>query len=86
MPKRTQKFQQNFFWLFGLPTIAKDIDKEADQYKDDFSDHPSIVFLIENTQRSTSKENFSFKPVEEKYLNKVISNLTAKNATGAYFG
>ena len=63
--------------------VAKDIGKEADQYRDDFSDHPSIEIFLENTQQSTSEETFSFKPVEEKYVHKIISNLNAKKATGA---
>ena len=63
--------------------VAKNIGKEADQYRDDFSDHPSIEKNSENTQQSTSEETFSFKPVEEKYVHKIISNLNAKKATGA---
>ena len=63
--------------------VAKDIGKKADQYRDDFSDHPCIEIFLENTQQSNSEETFSFNPVEEKYVHKIISNLKAKKATGA---
>lgn len=63
--------------------VAKDIGKESDQYKDDFSDHPSIEKILENTYESTSEKNFSFKPVEEKYVHKIITKLDVKKATGA---
>ena len=42
--------------------VAKDIGKEADQYRDDFSDHPSIEIFLENMQQSTSEETMISHP------------------------
>ena len=63
--------------------VAKDIDKEPDQYKEDFSDHPSMAKIEENVPQSVPIQTFSFKPIEEKYVHKIISNLNVKKATGA---
>ena len=63
--------------------VAKDIGKSSDQYKDDFSDHPSITKILENTPQCESDQKFTFKPVGEKYVHKIISNFNVKKATGA---
>ena len=63
--------------------VAKDIGKSSDQYKDDFSDHPSIAKILENTPQCESDQKFTFKPVGEKYVHKIISNFNVKKATGA---
>ena len=64
--------------------VAKDIGKEADQYRDDFSDHPSIEFFLENTQQSnlnakkaTGADNISAKLLKTcaAYISRPISNL-----------
>ena len=49
-------------------------------YNTDFSDHPSIQKIKENTQVET--EIFSFTPVSSDTVEKVISNLNIKKATG----
>ena len=53
-----------------------------DKYKEDFSDHPSILKILENTTKSDS-EMFSFEPVKENYVHKIISKLNVRKATGA---
>ena len=63
--------------------VAKDIGKSSDHYKDDFSDHPSITKILENTPQCESDQKFTFKPVGEKYIHKIISNFNVKKATGA---
>ena len=43
--------------------VAKDIGKSSDHSKDDFSDHPSITKILENTPQCESDQKFTFKPV-----------------------
>ena len=60
--------------------VAKDIGNTSKDYNPDFSDHPSIQKIKENTQVET--EIFSFTPVSSDTVEKVISNLNIKKATG----
>ena len=62
--------------------IFSENGSENDKYKEDFSDHPSILKILENTTKSES-EMFSFEPVKENYVHKIVSNLNVRKATGA---
>ena len=57
--------------------------KSSDHYKEDFSDHPSITKILENNHQCEPDQKFTFKPVGEKYVHKIISNFNVKKATGA---
>ena len=63
--------------------MAKDIGKSPDHCKEDFYDHPSITKILETTPQCVPDQTFTFKPVGEKYVYKIISNFSVKNATGA---
>ena len=60
--------------------VAKDIGNTSKDYNLDFSDHPSIQKIKENTPVET--EISSFTPVSSDTVEKVISNLNSKKATG----
>ena len=60
--------------------VAKDIGNTSKDYNPDLSDHPSIQKIKENTPVET--EIFSFTPVSSDTVEKVISNLNVKKATG----
>ena len=64
--------------------VAKDIGNDSDtsNYKQDFSDHPSIKKIFENNPQKEPENKFSFKPNNEIYVKKVISNLDIKKSTG----
>ena len=59
--------------------VAKDIGNTSKDYNPDFSEHPSIQKIEENTPVET--EIFSFTPVSSDTVEKVISNLNIKKAT-----
>ena len=63
--------------------MAKDNCKSSNHYKKDFSVHPSIPKILENTPQCESNQEFTFKPVGEKYVHKIISNFNVKKATCA---
>ena len=63
--------------------MAKDIGKPSDHCKEDFYDHPSITKILKNTPQCVPDQTFTFKPVGEKYVHKIISNFSVKRATGA---
>ena len=60
--------------------VAKDIGNTLKDYNPDFSDHSSIQKIKENTPVET--EIFSFTPVSSDTVEKGISNLNIKKATG----
>ena len=62
--------------------VAKDIGNDSLQFKDDFSDHPSIQKILENNPVKDPLDKFSFKPVEEMQVHKIISKLDIKKSTG----
>ena len=64
--------------------VAKDIGNDSDtsNYKQDFSDHPSIEKIFENNPQKKPENKFSFKSTNEIYVKKVISNLDIKKSTG----
>ena len=57
--------------------VAKEIGNSSNEYKHAVSDHPSIYEQLTN-----QIENFSFTPVSSEIVEKVISNLNIKKATG----
>ena len=60
--------------------VAKGIGNTKSNYNPDFSDHPSIEKIKEKIPSST--DTFSFTPVSNDTVEKVISNLNTKKATG----
>ena len=60
--------------------VAKGIGNTKSNYNPDFSDHPSIEKIKEKVPSST--DTFSFTPVSNDTVAKVISNLNTKKATG----
>ena len=75
-PKVCKLFNDHFV------NVAKDIGYSSNHYKDDFSYHPSITKILENTPQCKSDQKFTFKPVGEKNVHKIISNFTVKKVTG----
>ena len=63
--------------------MAKDIGKSSDHYKKDFSVHASITNILENTPQCESDREFTFRPVGEKYVHKIMSKFNVKKATCA---
>ena len=60
--------------------VANDIGQDAGNYKDDFSDHPSIL-AINDVYKST-EPSFTFKHVKEAAVCKYINALNPKKAAG----
>ena len=60
--------------------VAQDIGDDAGTFKDDYSDHPSVLAIKEMHDSPTSC--FNFKPVNELEVTKLIKNLNPRKAAG----
>ena len=59
--------------------VASDIGKDC--HIDNMEEHPSIQKIKQNLPTNTPK--FSFKPVSRSEINKILSSIDSKKATGA---